>query len=134
MLNFVPDPQSFDSPEPYAEAVARLAGIRHALRLVDPHGGGPACDIADEQLGEAWLEAPYARRRCFDNRSGRVIAATAEGLEALLAERSAGREPNPAASAEIAADIRRGLRDVARQLLGAAEAPRDFRDSYPLAL
>ena len=133
MLHFVPDPQSFESPEPYAEAVARLAGIRHALRLVDPFGGGPAPDL-DENIGEAWGAAPYAKRRCFDNRTGRVIAATAEGLEALLGERSAGREPNSAASAEIAEEIRRGLRDASRQMLGGIDAPQHFADAFPVAL
>ena len=134
MLHFVPEPQSFESPEPYAEALSRLAGIRHALRLVDPFGGGPASDIEDDAIGEAWIAAPYAKRRCFDSRSGRVIAATAEGLEALLAERSAGREPNSAASTTIAEEIRRGLRDASRQMLGAADAPEQRFDPFPLAL
>ena len=119
MLHFVPEPQTIESPEPYAEAVARLAGIRHALRLVDPFGGGPAPDVDDEAIGEAWIAAPYAKRRCFDNRTGRVVAATASGLEALLAERSAGREPNAAANAAIADAIRRGLDEVSRQMLSA---------------
>ena len=130
MLHFVPESLPFERHEPYAEALARLAGIRHALRLVDPFGGGPAPDL-DEEIGEAWVAAPYAKRRCFDNRTGRVIAATAEGLEALLTERSAGREPNSAASVEIANEIRRGLRDTSRQMLGTAE---DVRDPYPIAL
>ena len=135
MLHFVPEPQSVESPEPYAEALSRLAGIRHALRLVDPFGGGPASDVEDEAIGEAWIAAPYAKRRCFDSRSGRVIAATAEGLEALLGERSAGREPNSAASVEIANEIRRGLRDVSRQMLGGGcDAPQKFADPFPLAL
>ena len=133
MLHFVPEPHSFESPEPYAEAMARLAGMRHALRLVDPFGGGPASDVDDEAIGEAWVAAPYAKRRCFDARTGRVIAATAEGLEALLGERSAGRQPNSAASAEIASEIRRGLRDAARLMTGEQDRKQQA-DGYPLAL
>jgi hypothetical protein len=38
MLHLVPVQQADESPELYSEALARLASIRHALRLVDPHG------------------------------------------------------------------------------------------------
>ena len=117
MLHLIPQPQPADSPEPYAEAVARLASIRHALRLVDLHAGGPADDGDDAALGRAWAAAPAARRRSFDSRCGRVIAATADGLEALLAERALGREPNAAATARLADEIRRGLDDVSELML-----------------
>ena len=118
MLHLAPVAPQHDSPQPYAEAVARLASIRHALRLVDPFGAGPASDpVEGEAIGVLWAEAPAARRRCFDARSERVIAATAEGLEALLATRDAGLEPNPAASARLAEEIRLGLEDVSRLML-----------------
>lgn len=112
--------QSDEGPAPYAEAVARLASIRHALRLVDPFGGGPASDPDEDlELGVAWAKARPARRRCFDTRSSRVIASTAEGLEALLASRSAGAEPNPAASRRLAEEIRLGLKDISELMLRA---------------
>jgi hypothetical protein len=112
MLHLLASPESNPAPQPYAEAMARLASIRHALRLVEPHGGGPAPDPeADEAFGLAWQEAPAARRRCCDTRSGRVIAGTAAGLEALLAA-GAASEPNPAASRKLAEEILLGLEEI----------------------
>ena len=118
MLHLVPVPQidvwPTGEPRPYAEALARLASIRHALRLVDPFGGGPASDPSDDEVADTWSSASKARNRCFDGRAERTAGAAAAGLEALLGERSAGREPNAAASREIADEIRLGLEDVAR--------------------
>ena len=133
MLHLLAVADAPQAPAPYAEAVARLAGIRHALRLVDPFGGGPASDL-DDDVASAWEEATDARRRCFDNRSERVIAGTAAGLEALLSARAAGREPNRAASARLAEEIRAGLDDVSRLMLegGPVHYPRP--EERPVAL
>ena len=118
MLHFVPESLPDEGSAPYAEAVARLAGIRHALRLVDPFGGGPASDRTDdEEIGEAWASAGEATRRCFDARTNGTAAAAAAGLEALLAERAAGRTPNAAASRQLSEEIRRGLDEVSRLML-----------------
>lgn len=115
MLHFVPVPHIDESPQPYAEALARLASIRHALRLVDPFGGGPASDPTDDdQIATAWTSASKAKTRCFDRRTVRTASGAAAGLDALLAERAAGREPNSAASRQVAEAIRVGLEDVAR--------------------
>jgi hypothetical protein len=119
MLHLAPVPQIDDSPQPdpqpYAEALARLASIRHALRLVDPFGGGPASDPdGDEQLAASWSQASKSKNRCFDGRTSRTASAAAAGLEALLAERAAGREPNAAASQRLSEEIRLGLEDVSR--------------------
>jgi hypothetical protein len=118
MLHLLPVPQADDSPpstpQPYAEALARLASIRHALRLVDPFGGGPASDPADDDDAAAWSGASKTQWRCLDNRTDRTANGAAAGLEALLAERAAGREPNAAASHQLAEEIRRGLEDVSR--------------------
>ena len=119
MLNLVPQPQSDSRPEPYAEAVSRLASVRHALRLVDPFGGGPASDIeADAPLAAAWPQAGEARQRWFDNRSAQLVGATAAGVEALLEQRQNGCEPHAEASRELVEQIRRELADVARIVLG----------------
>ena len=124
MLHFVPIPELDESPrsapQPYAEALARLASIRHALRLVDPFGGGPASDPEDDDnaIAETWSRAGNATNRCFDGRTERTASAAAAGLEALLAERSAGREPNAAASHRLAEEIRLGLEDVSRLMRG----------------
>jgi hypothetical protein len=118
MLHFIPESLPDESPAPYAEAVARLAGIRHALRLVDPFGGGPASDpTEDENIGEAWACAGAAARRCFDKRTNGTAGAAAAGLEALLEERAAGRTPNAAASRQLSDEIRLGLEEVSRLML-----------------
>lgn len=123
MLHLASVPHIDESPRPYAEAVARLAGIRHALRLVDPFGGGPASDPSDDdEVAAAWSEASPATARCFDERTQRTAGAAAAGLEALLGERAAGREPNPVASHKLAEEIRLGLEDVSRLMLGGAAA------------
>jgi hypothetical protein len=118
MLHIVPVPEIDGSPEPYAEALARLAGIRHALRLVDPFGGGPASDPSDDDsMATAWSGASKAKSRCFDRRTVRTAGAAAAGIEALLGERAAGRDPNAAANDKLAEEIRRGLEDVAQLML-----------------
>ena len=138
MLHLLADSTPEPRPQPYAEAVARLASIRHALRLVEPFGGGPASDVAndDDAIASAWDESSAATKRCFDRRSERVIASTTTGLEALLAERDAAREPNSAASHQIARDIRAGLEDLSRMMLGDKLGGAQFppADAYPLAL
>jgi hypothetical protein len=128
VLHFAPDFEVEPRPQPYAEAVARLASIRHVLRLVD-NGSGPADDLdaCDDRIASAWDDCTGAKQRCFDTRSGRVVAATAEGLEALLAERHA----NPAANRRLAEEIRVGLADLSRLMLGGQPA---MPDSYPVAL
>ena len=111
-------PESAPAPQPYAEAVARLASIRHALRLVDPFGGGPASDADNDAVIDAeWDDAGDARRRCFDTRSERLVSATAAGVEALLNERQKGRQPNHEASQELVDQIRRELAEISRVVL-----------------
>jgi hypothetical protein len=118
MLHLQPVPASEPMPQPYAEAVARLASIRHALRLVDPFGGGPASDPEqDEIIASAWDGADEAKRRSFDARSGRLVEATAAGVEALLNERHAGREPHHEAAQELVEQIRRELAEISRVVL-----------------
>ena len=118
MLSFVPVPNTDQSALHQAEALARLASIRHALRLVDPFGGGPASDPEDDAVAAAWAGAGKAKTRCFDGRTERTAGAATAGLEALLGERASGREPNDAASRRLAEEIRRGLEDVSRLMRG----------------
>jgi hypothetical protein len=99
--------------DPYAEAVSRLAGIRHALKLVDDHGGGPASDPAgDERIAANWDKAGEGRRRLFDRRSSETVCATAAGVQALLDERAHGREPHSEASRTLVEQIRRELEEM----------------------
>ena len=114
LAEFTADPK----PIAYAEAVSRLASVRHAMRLVEPFGSGPASDPSDdEQLGLVWDEAGEARRDCFDRRSANLVGTAAAGLEALLIEREHGREPNAAATQFMVDQIRRELADVAKVVL-----------------
>ena len=119
MLHLLPDPAPQPRPEPYAEAVARLATIRHALRLVDPFGGGPASDPGqDDAVSAAWDQAAEPKRRWFDARSARLVEATAAGVEVLLAEKQSGREPHEEASRLLVEQIRRELAEVSKVVLG----------------
>ena len=118
MLHLLPAPAPEPRPQAYAEAVSRLASIRHALRLVEPFGAGPASDIGDDaEIAAAWELADEVRRRSFDARSARLVGATAAGVEALLTERQDGREPHSEASQALVEEIRRELREVARVVL-----------------
>ena len=113
MLHLIPQHEPEARPEAYAEAVSRLASVRHALRLVE--GGfsnGPGED-RDDRLASAWNDAGEAKQRCFDRRSARLVGATAAGIEAILGQRNEGREPHRAASEALVDQIRRELRQVA---------------------
>ena len=113
MLHLLAESAPESRPLAYAEAVARLASVRHALRLVEPFAG-PASDLSeDERVAAAWDEAGSARQHCFDRRSERLVGSTAAGVEALLNERKAGRQPHAAASEALVEQIRRELEDVA---------------------
>ena len=116
MLSLVPQPD-FEPSATYAEAVSRLASVRHALRLVD--GGfcaGPEGDL-DGEVAVSWDDAGPAQQRWFDRRSERLVATAAAGIEALLGERNEGREPHMFAHQTLADEIRRELRDVAQIIL-----------------
>lgn len=114
MLHLLQQPTPEQSPLAYAEAVSRLASVRHALRLVEPFGAGPASDPSDdEEIAAGWDGAGEARQQLFDRRSARMVGAAAAGIEALLVERQEGREPHAEASQALADEIRRELREVA---------------------
>jgi hypothetical protein len=113
MLHLFPDPAAQSRPKAYTEAVARLASVRQALRLVDPHGAGPASDFeADAEIASAWDEVGEAKQRLFGNRSAALVGATAAGVEALLEQRQQGREPHAEASKTLVDQIRRELAEV----------------------
>jgi hypothetical protein len=118
MLHFVPDYSPELRPRPYAEAVSRLASIRHALRLVDALGNGPSPDEDDTEVAAKWDDAGAARQRCFDRRTGHLVGATAAGVEALLNEHQQGRNPHAEASQTLVEDIRRELAGVSRLITG----------------
>lgn len=84
--------QSASHPNPYGDAIARLAGIRQALALAEADGAGPAPDL--------------------DARSDQLVGAAAAGLEALVAV-----EDNDAASRELVERIRRELAEISNLVL-----------------
>ena len=112
MLSLIPQDQP-EMPTAYAEAVSRLASVRHALRLVDGRfSAGPEGEL-DEQIAGAWDQTSEARQRHFDRRSGQLVATTAAAIEALLSQRHDGREPHVLACKTMVDEIRRELREVA---------------------
>jgi hypothetical protein len=116
MLHLVAQPEP-EMPVAYAEAVARLASVRHALRLVDGgFGEGPEPDIED-RVASVWPEAGQAKQRWFDRRSAQLVATAAAGIEALLDQRQMQCEPHRAASHALTEEIRRELREVAAIVL-----------------
>jgi hypothetical protein len=116
MFHLVPQNETGATPV-YAEAVARLASVRHALRLVDGgFGRGPEDDL-DHIVAAAWPDTGEARQRWFDRRSSALVGTAAAGIEALLSERKEGRKPHRAASETLVDEIRRELRDVANIIL-----------------
>ena len=119
MLHLLAENEPERRPQPYAEAVARLASIRHALRLVNTLGDGASPDVPDhdEAIAAAWDEIGDADRRRFDQRSAKLVGATAAGVEALLAARENGSRPHPEASKFLVDQIRRELADVARVVI-----------------
>ena len=119
MLHLQQQPTRDDSPLAYAEAVSRLASVRHALQLVEPFGAGPASDLSDdERIAANWDCAGEAKQRLFDRRSARMVGAAAAGIESLLIERQEGRQPHAQASQALVDEIRRELQQVARVVLG----------------
>jgi len=118
MLHLLPESQPQSRPLAYAEAVSRLASVRHAMRLVEPFGSGPASDFnQDGEIASAWDDAGEGKQRHFDRRSGALVGAAAAGLEALVIERQEGREPNAEATQAMVDQIRRELQDVAGIIL-----------------
>src|SRR3954471_23822886 len=75
MLHLLADESPEPRPQAYAEAVSRLASVRHALRLVHSLGDGPSPDLPEEDaaIASAWDEAGDARQRSFDQRSARLV-------------------------------------------------------------
>jgi hypothetical protein len=121
MIHFLPESPAKTQPAPYAEAVARLASIRKALRLVEKFEGDRVNPITgprdvEERIAAAWPTAKEATRRCFTARSERTANAAAAGLEVLLSQRVEAGAPNPASVEQLADAIRGGIVDLERLL------------------
>ena len=110
MIHFVPDSASQPVQLPYAEAIARLAGLRQALRLVEDMAGMAPSPAANENL-VATLDGE-AKKAWFDARSARAVSGSAAGLEAIAGLSAEGGQPHPAAAERLAGDIRERLEEL----------------------
>ena len=113
MIHFLPLEAAADTPFAGGELAARIAGLKRALRLLEPSGHGPSCD--EEDFGAVEL-AHEGARACFDHRSERVIGSAAAGLDAVLNVRNDGFEANPIAIDLVADTIREGLASLSELL------------------
>lgn len=116
MLHFLPvhDAESV-TPAPYAEAVARLASVRQALRLIDMTSGAQVPVTPTEMdFAQVWPAAAPATVRAFDARTTRTANGAMAGLEAMVELQTVGQTVNPAAVAVLSDEIRDGLEEIAR--------------------
>jgi hypothetical protein len=95
-----------EAPVAGGELAARIAGLKRALRLLEPSGGGPSCDAEEFAAIEFASKGAMA---CFDSRSERVIGEASAGLEAVVGLRTEGLEPHQTAVDMVAEAIRGGL-------------------------
>ena len=113
MIHFLPESDSTEVPAPYAEAVARLASIRHALACVEQVAGKePSHRDSEARLALGFPGSTPAVQRCFDARSARVAGGAAAGLEAVARQQEAGNPPHPAALAQLERELGAGLSDL----------------------
>ena len=110
MIHFVPDSASQPAHAPYAEAIARLAGLRQALRLVEDMAGMAPSPAANENQ-VATLDGE-AKKVWFDACSARAVSGSAAGLEAIAELNADGGQPHPAAAERLARDIRGRLEEL----------------------
>ena len=115
MIHFLPLEAAIADAQPVeqGELASRMAGLKRALRLLEPSAHGPACDEEDFTFLQFETEAA---RRCFDGRSERVNGAAAAGLDAVIAVRNEGYEANSAAVDLVAQTIREGLAKLSELL------------------
>ena len=113
MIHFVPESQATEVPAPYAEAVARLSSIRHALACVEQVAGkDPSHRDSEARLALGFPGATPPVQRCFDARSARVASAAAAGLEAIARQQDAGNAPHPAALEQLERELGVGLSEL----------------------
>ena len=104
MIHFLPEPDAL-AVAPPADALARVAGLDHALAAAEMLGGGePAAPKHD--LAAAWPTATEAQQALFDAMSAHAVAGSVAGLEVLATLRNAGLDANRAAIDTLTASIR----------------------------
>jgi len=115
MIHFLPDSHAREMTAPYADAVARLASIRHALACVEQVAGKDLSHRDSEaRLALGWSAASPPAQRCFDTRSGKVASAAAAGLETIASQTDRGNAPNAAAIERLERELSAGLDSIDR--------------------
>jgi len=105
MIHFLPEPDAL-AVAPPVDALARLAGLSHALAAIETlNGNGP---VASDHSGiaAAWPAATDAQHALFDALSANAVAGSVAGLEAIATLRDAGLEANRAAIDTLTQSIR----------------------------
>jgi len=105
MIHFLPEPDALTVAPP-ADALARVAGLSHALAAAETLGENAAATIDQAALANAWPAATVAQHALFDAMSAHAVAGAAAGLEAIATLRDAGLEANRAAVDLLTASIR----------------------------
>ena len=108
MIHFLPEPDAIDVAPP-ADALARVAGLNHALAAAETLGGKAAAGVDQTAIATAWPTATDAQHALFDALSAHAVAGSVAGLEAIATLRNAGLEANRAAIDTLTASIRAEL-------------------------
>ena len=105
MIHFLPEPDANDVTPP-ADALARVAGLEHALSVTQGLGGTVPGAADQTTFPAAWPIAHESRQALFDALSAHAVAGSVAGLEVIGALRDAGLEANRAAIDTLTASIR----------------------------
>ena len=110
MIHFLPEPDALTVAPP-TDALARVAGLSHALAAAETLGGHNA--VANDQtaadqngIATAWPAATDAQHALFDALSANAVSGAVAGLEAIATLRNAGLEANRAAVDTLTQSIR----------------------------
>lgn len=108
MIHFLPESDALTVAPP-VDALARVAGLSHALAAAETLGGGAGVASDQTALAAAWPTATDAQHALFDAMSAHAVAGSVAGLEAIATLRNAGLEANRAAIDTLTRSIRTEL-------------------------
>ena len=108
MIHFLPEPDAM-AVAPPVDALARVAGLSHALAAAETLGGNVAVATDQTAIATAWPTATDAQHALFDAMSAHAVAGSVAGLEAIATLRDAGLEANRAAIDTLTQSIRSEL-------------------------
>ena len=115
MIHFLPEPDAL-AVEPPVDALARVAGLNHALNAAETLSGTAPTTPDPAAITAAWPVATDAKHALFDAMSAHAVAGSVAGLEAIASLRNAGLEANLAAVDTLTASIRSELDGLGRLL------------------